>query len=219
MIKIYHLTKSFPAKGLLFDELALRVAPGELLFLTGSSGVGKSCLLRIIAGMLRPDSGQVVVTGRNLETLDESGLSRLRREVALVPQEPLLLASRSVAENVSFALRARGATAGAAGEASRRWLDNFSISELSRARPADLSRGEQFKVMLARALAGSPKVLLVDEPAASLDAESLGAALRLIAEENSRGMTVVVTAKDGKPPGLQAPRAVELEKGKAVERP
>ncbi len=218
MIKIFHLTKSFPAKGVIFNELGLRVRPGEFVILCGDSGRGKSCLLRIIAGFLAPDSGQVIVAGRNLQGLDESERVMLRREVSLVPQEVSLLDDRSVEENISFALRVRDVGRHKVKAVCERWLDTFGLADYKSALPGDLARGEQLKVMLARALAVEPKLLLVDEPTANLDAATGETVMGVMREAHGKGLTTVLSTKDASLRVDVAARVIELKDGKAVER-
>ncbi len=218
MIKIFHLNKSFPAKGVVFDELGLRIHQGQFVALSGDSGSGKSCLLRIIAGFLPPDSGQILVAGKNILGLDEWGRVALRREVSLVPQEVSLLADRSVEENIAFALRVRDAGRGKVKSLCARWLDTFGLAEFKTALPADLARGEQVKLMLARALAVQPKLLLVDEPTANLDAASSRSVMNIICEAHGKGLTTVVGTKDTSLQINVAARVIVLKDGKAVER-
>jgi ABC-type methionine transport system ATPase subunit len=218
MIKIFHLTKSFPAKGVVFDELALRIPPGQFVVLSGDSGCGKSSLLRIIAGLVAPDSGQVIVAGRKLEGLDETEQVALRREVSLVPQEVSLLPGRNVAENISFALRVRDVSRRQVKTLCARWLDTFGLSELASAAPEELALGEQVKLMLARALAVGPKLLLIDEPTASLDASSTRAVISIICEAHGKGLTTVLATKD---PSIRlnlAARVILLKDGTASEK-
>ena len=218
MIKIFHLKKSFPAKAVVFNELGLRIHPGEFAVLCGDTGRGKSCLLRIIGGYLAPDSGQVIVAGKNLNHLDEWGRIELRREVSLVTQEGSLLADRSVEENISFALRVQDVGRRKVKALVARWLDTFALADFKHALPGDLARGEQVKVMLARALAVEPKLLLVDEPTANLDAATGQSVMAVIREAHTKGLTTLLTTKDSKLSIGGVSRVIELRDGKAVER-
>lgn len=158
-------------RGALEVDVDLTVAEGEVLAVLGPNGAGKSTLLRVLAGLLPPDGGAVTVGG---EAWDGEGvhLPPHRRSVGMVFQDHLLFPHLSVADNVAFGPRARGAGRAAARGAAVGWLDRVGLAGLADRRPGELSGGQAQRAALARALVGDPRVLLLDEPLSALDART-----------------------------------------------
>jgi ABC-type Fe3+/spermidine/putrescine transport system ATPase subunit len=147
------------------DGVSLEVAAGELLLVLGASGCGKTTLLRVLSGALRPDSGQVLLDGVNAATL-----APVRRGTALLPARDTLWPHLSARENVVFPLINTGSSAEEAGEAAQLALGSLSLESCADRRPEELSGGERQRVMLARTLATRPHVLLLDNPFSECDA-------------------------------------------------
>lgn len=150
-------------------NVELQVAPGEVVAILGANGAGKSSVLHMIAGLLRPDRGAVTVGGRAL-TDTESGVQVPvhDRRVGLLQQDAMLFPHLPVAANVAFGPRC-GGNRRAASDAARKWLAHVGAQDLSQRMPRELSGGQAQRVALARALAAEPEVLLLDEPMAGLD--------------------------------------------------
>ncbi len=151
-------------------DVTLAVEPGRTLVLVGESGCGKTVTLRLLAGILEPDRGRIELDGETWFD-GESGVRvpADRRGVGYVPQDYALFPHLSAGENVAFGLRARGVRGQALRARVREALERFSISDLAGRRPGALSGGQQQRVALARALVLEPRLLLLDEPLASLD--------------------------------------------------
>lgn len=151
-------------------DIALHVAPGELVALVGPNGAGKSTLMRAIAGLQPIDRGRIMLDG---DVLDDPQAGRLvapnQRLIGIVFQDRFLFDHMSVVENVAFGLRSRGMRRGEARANATRWLDRLGVSEFANVRPDQLSGGQAQRVALARALAFEPHLLLLDEPFAALD--------------------------------------------------
>lgn len=158
-------------RGPLDLAVALTVEPGELVAVLGPNGAGKSTLLRCVAGLLPIDRGHIRLDG---ETLDDPAADRFvppeHRPIGVVFQDYVLFDHLSVAENVAFGLRARGVPRGTARGRATEWLDRVGLAGYAGERPAALSGGQAQRVALVRALATDPRVLLLDEPLAALDA-------------------------------------------------
>lgn len=152
-------------------DLYLNVGSDQVVALLGPNGAGKTTLLRALAGLLPLQRGSVVLDGEVLEDV-EAGVRRApeERPVAVVFQDYLLFPHLSALENVAFGLRCRGVARGEARERGRRWLDGLGLAHRAGARPGELSGGQAQRVALARALATEPRLLLLDEPLAALDA-------------------------------------------------
>ena len=164
LLSIRKVAKSFGSTRVLSD-IDLDVAEGEFLTILGESGSGKTTLLRILAGFEHPDSGEVWMEGGRLDTLPAN-----RRNVNTVFQHYALFPHLSVYENVAYGLRAKRAAADEIGSRVETALGQMKMTEFASRRPAQLSGGQQQRVALARALVNRPRLLLLDEPLAALDA-------------------------------------------------
>ena len=163
MLRVEGLTVSFDGVAAL-DDASLDVSSGETVTVLGPSGSGKTTLLRVVAGLLVPDEGRVVLDGEDL-----AGVPPHRRGVGLVFQDHALFPHRNVAENVAFGLRMRGDDPGATARRVHELLELVGLAGFERRSVGTLSGGEQQRVALARALAPEPRLLLLDEPLGSLD--------------------------------------------------
>jgi molybdate transport system ATP-binding protein len=187
--------------------------------LLGPNGAGKTTVLRTLAGLLVPAEGRVTLDGRVLEdTARRVRVPAERRPVGMVFQDYLLFPHMSVAENVAFGLRARGAGRAPAQRAARAWLERLGLAELADARPGTLSGGQQQRVALARALATDPRMLLLDEPLAALDI-STRAEVRRDLRRHLRefpGVNLLVTHDPLEAIAL-ADRLIVIESGRIVQ--
>ncbi len=152
-------------------DVELHARPGEVMALLGPNGAGKSTLLRCLAGLLALDAGHITLDGQCLDAPDSDRfVSPEQRPVAVVFQSYLLFPSLSALENVAFGLRARGVPKAKARTAAAAWLERVGLTDHAHHRPGALSGGQAQRVALARALATEPRLLLLDEPLAALDA-------------------------------------------------
>jgi len=176
----------------------LDVAPGEMVALVGRSGSGKTTLLNLIGGLDQPDGGTVRVDGTEVTGLDDEGLSRLRRDsVSYVFQTFGLVPALTAAENVGVPLRLRRTPAVEREKRVALLLELVGLRDHADQRPAELSGGQQQRVAIARSLAGSPRLLIADEPTGQLDAETgLGVMGLLRGLVESEGVTAVVSTHD-----------------------
>ncbi len=150
-------------------SISFALEKGGALALLGPSGCGKSTVLRMIAGLETPDSGSVILAGRDL-----TGLPPERRRIGMVFQEHALFPHLTVEDNIGYGLRSGGATKGESRRAAQEWLERFSLSGFAKRRIDGLSGGEKQRVALARTLAVNPDLVLFDEPLSALDAELRG---------------------------------------------
>lgn len=214
VVKLTRVSKLFGRTSVLSD-ISISVAPGELVEITGPSGAGKTTLLRLIHGQLRPTRGEVWVEGRGLHRWWRRGLGRIRRDVAFVYQDQRLLPRLTALENLVFAMQI-GDPEVPYGTIKRRALDaleGLSLAHRHRAYPHQLSAGERQRVAVARALAGRPKVLLADEPLASIDDDNARIVMRLLEEAVTNGTAVIVATHR---PTFSADRVLRLPSGKVL---
>jgi molybdate transport system ATP-binding protein len=202
-------------------EVDLQVAEGETLALLGPNGSGKSTVLEVIAGLVRPESGRVVLDDRVLTDVGPESAGVLvaphDRRTALLGQEALLFPHLDALENVAFGPRSRGTDRRTARTGAQRWLDEVGVGELAGRRPGQLSGGQAQRVAVARALAAEPRLLLLDEPMAALDV-AVQPALRQVLRRVLKGRTSIIVTHDPLDALLLADRVAVLEGGRVVER-
>ncbi|MDD9969253.1 MAG: ABC transporter ATP-binding protein [Myxococcales bacterium] len=193
----------------------LAIGAGEFTALVGPSGSGKTTLLNLIGALDRQTSGSVTVLGRDLGSLTKRQRARLRlSEIGFVFQAYNLVPVLTAQENVEFVLELRGIGARERRKRAQRALAELGLAELADRRPGELSGGQQQRVAVARSVAGEPRLVLADEPTASLDsdnAEALIAMMRRLRTE--RGMTFVFSTHDARVVA-HAARVVHLRDGK-----
>jgi phospholipid/cholesterol/gamma-HCH transport system ATP-binding protein len=171
LIHFERITKAFDRK-VIYTDLNLSIPRGEVLTICGGSGVGKSVMLKMLIGLLRPDSGKIEFEGRSITEMHEAELSQVRRRIAMLFQSGALFDSISVGENVGYGLEEHFRyTMSKEARAERiSWaLSLVGLQGIEEMRPADLSGGMRKRVALARAIAIQPEVLLYDEPTTGLD--------------------------------------------------
>lgn len=201
-------------------EFDVALDDGEILAVLGPNGSGKSTLLSLIAGLLRPDEGRIVL-GDTVMTDTAAGVfvPPHARGVALLAQQALLFPHMTVAANVAYAPRCRGAGRSAARAIAQRWLQAVDAADLVDRRPDQLSGGQAQRVAVARALAAQPRILLLDEPMAALDvaaAPALRRLLRTILRDERR--TAVMVTHDLLDALAIADTVIVVENGRITER-
>jgi putative ABC transport system ATP-binding protein len=202
------------------DGADLEVDPGEVVAVVGPSGSGKSTLLHCAAGILTPDSGQVVFEGRRVDAMGEADRSRLRRtSFGFVFQFGQLVPELTAAENIALPVMLGGVSRRRAIGEARRWLALLDLREAAQKRPGELSGGEGQRVAVARALVHRPRVVFADEPTGSLDSLSgelvMDLLVRLAGDE---GAGVVIVTHDPRV-AAYAQRDVTVRDGRIVTPP
>ncbi len=178
-------------------KVSLDVRRGEFLAITGPSGCGKSTLLSLLGGLARPTYGEIWLDGTPYSSLSENELAGLRREsIGFVFQFFNLLPDLTALENVLLPFRLQDRKWDESREQADRLLASVGLSERASHRPHQLSGGEQQRVAVARALAGSPAVLLADEPTGNLDSSATAGLMDILRDMNHSGQTVVVVSHD-----------------------
>ncbi len=216
MVEFEDVTKIFPAGLVALRGVSFRIDPGEFVFLVGPTGAGKSTLLRLIYRDEIPTAGRVSVLGRDVGRLRGGAVALLRRRLGVVFQDFKLLPRRTALENVAFALQVTGAPVEEVRPRALRALDLVGVAPRAHAYPAELSGGEQQRVSIARAIVNDPPLLLADEPTGNLDPRTSWEIIRLLAEINRRGTTVVVATHNKTIVDVCRQRVIELAAGRVV---
>ena len=207
MIEFRNVTKSFSGPRVL-DDVSFRIARGETKIIMGASGSGKSTILKLVLGLIQPDSGRILVDDQDITGMPERELVEIRRRIGMVFQEGALFDSLSVRENVGYRFYEEGTLDEDEIEGIVSKLLGFvGLEEAIDMRPSELSGGMKRRVGLARALAGNPKIVLYDEPTAGLDPITKRTIVELmIALRDLEGVTTVFVTHD-----LRAARILATE--------
>ncbi len=202
---------------IIFQNLDFTLDSGEFVYLIGATGSGKSSFLKLIYRDLLPIEGSVHVAGMDVTRLKERNVPELRRSLGIVFQDFQLLPDRSVYDNVAFALEVTGKKRSFI---KQRVLEVLSMVGLSHRRfdmPDDLSGGEQQRVVIARALANEPRLMLADEPTGNLDPEAAHAIMDIFRHINNRGMAVLMVTHNYDMVKRYPYRTVKIQEETVVE--
>jgi cell division transport system ATP-binding protein len=217
MIRLENVSKSYKrSHGLALDEVSLDIQRGEFVFLVGTSGSGKSSLMRLMLREERSDSGEVLVLGENLKRMPGRRVPKFRRRLGVVFQDFRLLPNKTVYQNVAFALKVIGKSKAFIDSAVPDVLKLVGLNEKADRYPTELSGGEQQRVAVARALVNRPEVLLADEPTGNLDPETSQEIMGLLERINLSGTTVIMATHDRSIVDRMGKRVVEISSGKIV---
>lgn len=196
IIALNRLCKTYPNGTPALIDINLAIKKGDFLFITGPSGAGKSTLLKMLYGQEKPTAGSIHINGQDIGHLRGNRLAMLRRRIGVVYQDYKLIPMRTVAENVAFVLHAQGFSRK---EINRRLpvtLKMVGLQDKADRFPSQLSGGEQQRASIARAVVGTPPLLLADEPTGNLDSDNARQVINILRKLNSIGITVVVTTHD-----------------------
>ena len=196
MIEFSEVTKSYSVGTQALRGVTMQIEDGEFAFLIGPSGSGKSTIIKLITGELEPTSGSVHVNGYSLERIRKREIPYLRRTVGVVFQDFRLIDTKTVYENVAFAMRAIGAREQEIRDRVPYILDLVGLESKSRRHPSELSGGEQQRVAIARALVNNTSTIIADEPTGNLDPAMSMEIMSLLQEINNLGTTMLVVTHD-----------------------
>jgi cell division transport system ATP-binding protein len=217
VIRFEHVTKIYdrttrPA----LEDVTLQVARGEFVFLVGASGSGKSTFLRLVLKEEEATRGTVHVAGRDVARLSSWKVPHLRRQIGAVFQDFRLLPTKTVFENVAFALQVIGKSRHHIAQTVPETLELVGLAGKERRLPHELSGGEQQRVAIARAFVNRPAILLADEPTGNLDPTTSVGIMRLLDRINRHGTTIVMATHDDEIVDQMRKRVVELDDGQVI---
>jgi cell division transport system ATP-binding protein len=216
LIRFEQVFKRYPGGREALSGVDLSMESGEMAFLTGRSGAGKSTMLKLIGLLERPTRGQVIIGGRNTGGIRRRQIPGFRRRIGMVFQDHKLLNDRTVYDNVALPLVIRGMTGKDIGKRVRAALDQVGLLHTEKVKPMTLSTGEQQRIGIARAVVCKPDLLIADEPTGNLDPDLSLEIMRLFERFHDVGVTVLIASHDLHLIRQLGHRQIELDDGRLV---
>ncbi|MBQ7066474.1 MAG: cell division ATP-binding protein FtsE [Lachnospiraceae bacterium] len=213
MITLENVSKSYSTGAPALNNVSIQIDKGEFVFIVGDSGSGKSTFIRLLLRELLPTSGKIIVNGNDVAKLKRKQIPKFRRNIGVVFQDFRLLKDRNVYENVAFAQRVIQVSSKEIKKNVPSMLSIVGLAGKYKAKPRQLSGGEQQRVALARALVNNPPILLADEPTGNLDPKNSWEIMKLLEEINEKGTTVVVVTHNREIVNAMKKRVVTMNKG------
>jgi cell division transport system ATP-binding protein len=217
MILLDRVTKSYDKKTKpAISRISMHIEPREFVILVGASGAGKSTLLKMLTREEKPDSGKIIVGGIDYDDLKDKQIPFLRQKLGVAFQDFKLLPTRTVFENVAFALEIVGMPGREIRNTVPKVIELVGLKGKEKNFPDELSGGERQRVAIARAVARQPKILMADEPTANLDPKTSWEIIRLLEKINSYGTTVLLATHSAEIVNKLKRRVILLEHGKVT---
>ena len=217
MISLTDVSKKYDAE----DSYALHhvnvdIRPGEFVFIVGKSGAGKSTVLKLLLREIMPTEGKVMVSGKDIAGLKSKDLPYPPRDVGVVFQDFRLLETKTVYENIAFAMEAVKTDEKIIQRITPKILNMVGLRDKSRKYPSALSGGEQQRVAIARSIINNPKILICDEPTGNLDPVTSAGIMNLLSDINVAGTTVLIATHDITMVDRMKKRVVVLDNGHVI---
>ena len=213
IISMTNVTKSYATGAPALNGIDLHIKPGEFVFIVGDSGSGKSTMIKLLLRELVPTSGEISVMGYDLLKIRQRKIPKFRRNLGIVFQDFRLLKDRNVYENVAFAQRIVQTPGKEIKRNVPSILATVGLAGKYKAKPRQLSGGEQQRVAIARALVNRPSILLADEPTGNLDPKNSWEIMKLLEQINENGTTVLVVTHNREIVNAMQKRVVTMKKG------
>lgn len=213
MIEMIKVSKVYPPDVMALKDISVSIGCGEMFFIIGMSGAGKTTLLKLLCSMETPSNGLIEIGGNSIHSLKGFKLARLRQKIGVAYQDFKLLTDRTAAENIAISMEVSYKKPQMIRNRVRNLLDQLNLADKHDTITGELSRGEQQRVTLARAIANSPTMILVDEPTGNLDATTTERVMQLLTNCNKSGATIVIATHDQSIYRHTSHRVMELRKG------
>lgn len=214
MIRFEQVSKTYPGGFDALKNLSFTIQKGEMIFIAGHSGAGKSTILKLISGIIKPSAGKVWLNKHDLGGLSDNQLGFLRQHIGIVFQDHKILFDRNVLQNVLLPLRIIGYDLKQAERRARIAIEKVGLGGREKASPITLSGGEQQRLCIARAVVHQPSLLLADEPSANLDRAYALDIMELFRTFHEAGTTVMVAAHDETLMADYGHRIIRLQEGR-----
>lgn len=216
LIVLDSVSKTYSTGAPALDDISIAIKEGEFVFIVGDSGSGKSTFIKLLLRELIPTSGTILVNGYDVGKLKRRKIPKFRRNIGVVFQEFRLLKDRNVYENVAFAQRIIQTPIKQMKKNVPAILATVGLAGKYKAKPRQLSGGEQQRVAIARALVNHPPILLADEPTGNLDPKNSWEIMKLLEDINADGTTVIVVTHNREIVNAMKKRVITLKKGTIV---
>jgi cell division transport system ATP-binding protein len=216
LIELLNVSKKFVNGHVALNDVSLHIDNGEFVFLVGTSGAGKSTIIKLLMKEYEPDAGSLYVDDKDITKLKRGQIPSLRRSMGVVFQDFRLLPEKTVYENVAFAMEVIEAPPREIRRQVPMVLGMVDLSKKSKQYPHQLSGGEQQRVSIARAMVNSPSILIADEPTGNLDPDMSWEIMKLFNEINQRGTTILMATHDLNIVNRMKKRVVEINEGRIV---
>jgi cell division transport system ATP-binding protein len=216
IISFRNVTKKYGEDSYVLDSVDLSINSGEFVFLIGTSGAGKTTLMRHIVREEVPTSGEIIIDGQDISKLKNKDMPLLRRKIGFIYQDFKLLDSKNSFENVALSLYVAGKKREEIEDVVMNLISMVGLKGKENKHPASLSGGEKQRLAIARALAHEPKILLADEPTGNLDSSSTWIVVDLMKKINEWGTTVIFGTHDQDVVNTLKKRVVHIEKGRII---
>ena len=213
MIELIKVSKTYSPDVIALQNISVSIDSGEMFFIIGMSGAGKTTLLKLLCSMELPTKGLIEIGGQAINQLKGHKLARLRQKIGVAYQDFKLLTDRTTAENIAISMEVSYKKPQIIRRRVKDLLDQLALSDKHDTITGELSRGEQQRVTLARAIANSPTMILVDEPTGNLDATTTERVMKLLTKCNKAGATIVIATHDDSIYRHTTHRVMELRKG------
>ena len=216
MIQMWNVEKKYSNGTVALEDITTRIRKGEFVFVVGASGAGKSTFIKLIYREEVPSSGMVIINSKNVNRMRKMDVALLRRNIGVVFQDFRLLPSKTVFENVSFAMEVVEASDREIKKRVPTVLEMVGLQHKLKSLPSQLSGGEQQRVAIARAIVNNPAIVVADEPTGNLDPHNSWEIIRLFEEINQRGTTVVIGTHAKDIVDHMHKRVITIEDGRLV---
>lgn len=217
LIRLTNVKKTYKTGVTAIQDLNLTISKGEFVFIIGSTGCGKSTLIKMLYREEKPTSGQIIVGGIDVGKLRNGKVYKIRRKIGVVFQDFKLLPKSTVYENVAFALEMFGLPKDEIHSKVLKALELVGLKHKVKNYPAQLSGGEQQRVAIARAIVNGPKLLICDEPTGNLDKNTGMEIMRVLDEINKLGTTIIMVTHDINIVEQMKKRVIVLDSGRVVK--
>jgi len=217
MIRFEHVTKYYTDEDRSVEDVSFSVHAGEFVSIVGHSGAGKTTLIRLLLGEIKPTSGNIWFDDFDVDELKRSQLPMYRQRIGVVFQDFRLLNNRTAFENVAFAMEAAGKTDDDIVADVPHALELVGLSHKARSFPQEMSGGERQRLAIARAIINQPEVILADEPTGNLDPDSTREIIDILKKINDLGTTVILTTHNKSVVDGLGKRVITLEKGRILK--
>ena len=216
MIYYDKVSKTYPDKTVALNEVSFGIEPKEFVTIVGHSGAGKTTLLKLLIAEDQPTAGAVFFESANIHRLNKKAIGHLRRRIGTVFQDYRLIPTKTVYENISFAMEAAGRTDAEVAADVPRVLELVGLSHKIWNFPRELSGGERQRVAIARAIVNNPDLVIADEPTGNLDPANTYDIVQILRKINEFGTTIILTTHNKGVVDAVGGRVITMEKGQII---